>query len=65
MTTQDTTAQDAIRKQLLDLADRLGIDEQEAGEAEWAAYLSDQELAAAIVLMRPEAGEQVERLAQQ
>jgi len=41
------------RRELLELAADLGITSEEAGEDEWAYYLSDRQLAAAINRLRP------------
>ena len=48
-----------VRTQLMDLADSLGIDDDEAGEPDWESYLSDVELAEVIIRLRPDAREQV------
>ena len=42
------------RQDLLRLASDLGIDDEEAGETDWAHYLNDQQLADAIARLRPE-----------
>lgn len=44
----------ASREDLLRLARDLGITDEEAGDSEWAQYLTDQALADAIIAMRPE-----------
>lgn len=49
----------SVRSELLELANNLGIDADEAGEDEWAASLNDSQLADAIVRMRPEAKQDV------
>jgi uncharacterized protein YgbK (DUF1537 family) len=43
----------------MQVANDLGIDDDEAGESEWASCLTGAQLAAAIVRMRPEAEKQV------
>jgi hypothetical protein len=43
-----------LRKKLLRLAVELDITDSEAGEGEWAAYLTDTQIADAIVRMRPD-----------
>lgn len=43
------------REFLLGLANRLEITDEEAGEPQWAAYLSDRQLADAIRRLRPDA----------
>lgn len=43
------------RHELLELAASLGIDDEEAGETQWAHYLTDRQLADAINRLRPEA----------
>lgn len=49
------TTELTYRRQLLDLIRDLDITDEEAGEPQWPAYLSDQELAEAIRRLRPEA----------
>lgn len=42
------------RERLLKLATDLGIDDEEAGEEQWAAYLTTDQLRDAIHEMRPD-----------
>lgn len=48
------------RQELLDLAEKLGITDEEAGEREWQKYLSDRALADAINDLRPGAGAEID-----
>lgn len=45
----------SYRSELLALANELGIDDEEAGESQWASYLTDSQLREAILRLRPDA----------
>lgn len=50
------------RNELLSLVAELEITIDEAGEKDWAAYLNDQQLADAIVGLRPKSADAVAKI---